>query len=96
MSKQLILKEFNSIKYQCPRCGSWIRYEVSKCYYCAEPLNFKGRYPESLIRFLKKNLIPKKEHFKQTGSGNYNGLIHYYKKTKTPLIRIIKDRITNL
>ena len=96
MSVQLILKEFNSIKYQCPRCRSWIRYEESICYYCAEPLNFKGRYSESLIRFLKKNLIPKRVHFKQTSTKKYNGLIHYYKKTKTPLINIIKDRITNI
>lgn len=77
MSKQLILKGYNGIQYQCPRCRSWIRYEESICYYCAEPLNFKGRYPESLIRLLKKNLIPKKEYYKRKYTKKCIGLIHY-------------------
>ena len=91
MHSQLILKQNNLIKYQCPRCLAWIKYEESMCYYCTATTNFKGRYPESLIKFLKKNLIPIKFKWsvKSTTKNTKDKLYrkHYYlKKIYVPYI----------
>lgn len=101
MNGQLILKEHNFIKYQCPQCLSWIKYEEPMCYFCTATTNFKHRYPESLIKFLKKNLIPIKVKntpitIRNHKKDNYYKKAHYLKTLNLPLNIYLKRLIPDL